>query len=125
MSGLAQRQSGERGVMEMRGRSYLAKESYVLLAICLVDMLFTGWLIHTRRGIEGNPLMSFYLQSGWPVLIAIKLTLMACPILIAEWARRIHPVFVHRALRFAIVAYLSMYAIAFVNAGISAADRIW
>ena len=106
--------------METRGGSYLAKESYMLLAICLIDMLFTGWLIHTGRGTEGNPLMSFYLENGWPVVIAVKLILIACPILIIEWARRIRPVFAHRALRFAIVAYLSMYAIAFLNAGISA-----
>lgn len=101
----------------------LATETYVILAICLVDFIFTAWLVHTRRGMEGNPLMSFYLHDGWVSLIIAKFILVACPILIAEWARRYHPEFVRRALRLAIVVYLSMYAVAFINAGITAAGH--
>ncbi len=109
--------------MEQHRRRLLANETYVLLAICLVDLLFTACLVLTRRGVEGNPLMSFYLHDGWIPLIIVKLVLIVCPILIAEWARRYHPVFVQRALRVAIVVYLSLYAVAFINAGITAAGR--
>lgn len=106
--------------MENTKRLGLARESYILLAICLVDFIFTAWLVSSRRGTEGNPLMSFYLHSGWGALIAAKVVLVAMPIFIAEWARRYRPVFVHRALRVAIVAYLSLYVVAFANGAISA-----
>ena len=106
--------------MENTKRLGLARESYILLTICLIDFIFTAWLVNTRRGMEGNPLMSFYLHSGWGALIAAKVILVAMPIFIAEWARRYRPAFVQRALRVAIVAYLSLYVIAFMNGAISA-----
>lgn len=108
--------------MECTKRLGLARESYVILAICLLDLLLTAWLIGTNRATEGNPLMSFYLSNGWPVLVGIKVLLVAMPLFVAEWARRRRPQFVHRALRFAIAVYLGMYVIAFMNAGISASD---
>lgn len=86
-------------------------------------MLFTAWLIGSRHGVEGNPLMSYYLSNGWVALIVAKLVLVAMPIFIAEWARRSRPEFVRRALRVAIAVYLSMYAVAFVNVGISAHEN--
>lgn len=101
-------------------RSFLARESCILLTICFVDLLFTLWLVCTRHGVEGNPLMSYYLRYGWLPLIGAKIVLIVSPIFIAEWARRFRTAFVERALRFAIVAYLSLYAVAFMNAGISA-----
>ncbi|HET6454669.1 MAG TPA: DUF5658 family protein [Armatimonadota bacterium] len=103
-------------------RFALAKESYIILVICLLDMALTGWLLHTKRAIEGNPIMSFYLQDGIGMMIAAKLVLIAMPLFIAEWARRYRPRFVHRALRIAIAIYISLYLIAFLNAGILACE---
>lgn len=108
--------------MERTKRLGVARESYVILAICFLDLLFTAWLITTRRAIEGNPLMSFYLSSGLGMLVGVKVLLVAMPLFVAEWARRHRPQFVHRALRFAIAVYLSVYVIAFMNAGIFASE---
>ena len=110
--------------MQNSWRFRLARETYILLVICAVDLAFTAWLITTRRGIEGNPLMSFYLHSGWGPLLLAKLVLVVMPIFIAEWARRYRPVFVRRALQFAIVVYLAAYAVAFANGTIHARSGI-
>jgi hypothetical protein len=109
-----------RPVTDNSARLRLAKETYILLAICAVDLAFTAWLVTTRHGIEGNPLMSYYLHGGWAPLLLAKLVLVIMPIFIAEWARRYHPVFVRRALQFAIVVYLAAYGVAFANGAIQA-----
>ena len=56
--------------------------------------------------------MLYYMSKGWVTLIAAKATLIVVPLFIVEWARRLRPVFVRRMLRFAIAAYLGMYAVA-------------
>jgi len=104
--------------MEHTKHPALAKESCVLLVICLLDFLSTAWLIITDRAIEGNPLMSFYLSNGWETLVGVKILLVALPIFVAEWGRRYRPRFVRRALRFAIAAYLGIYAAALVSADV-------
>ena len=98
----------------------LARETRILLVICAVDIALTVWLVTTRRGTEGNPIMSYYLHSGWGALLSAKLVLVAMPIFIAEWALRYRPRFVRRALQFAIVVYLAAYAVAFVNGAVMA-----
>jgi len=103
-------------------RPALAKESYVILAICLLDLVFTYWLIHTKQATEGNPIMSYYLSNSMGMMIAAKMVLIAMPLFVAEWARRYRPRFVHRALRIAIAIYISLYIIAFVNSGILACE---
>lgn len=109
--------------VEPKRRSGLAKESYIILAICLLDLILTGWLIDTKRATEGNPIMSFYLSNnGIGMMIAAKIVLIAMPLFVAEWARRYRPRFVHRALRIAIAIYISLYILAFVNAGILACE---
>ena len=90
----------------------LAKESYVILAICFLDLVLTLWLVTTSEAVEGNPLMAFYLDHGWVPLVAAKVVLVGFPIFIAEWARRHSPRFVRRMLRFAIAAYIGIYLIA-------------
>ena len=109
--------------MQPEKRGGLAKESYIILAICLLDLILTGWLIDTKRATEGNPIMSYYLSNnGIGMMIAAKMVLIAMPLFVAEWARRYRPRFVHRALRIAIAIYISLYIIAFVNAGILACE---
>lgn len=106
--------------MERTERFGLARETWIILFICLVDMLLTVWLLQTQRATEGNPLMAFYLDNGVWAMIGAKIVLVAMPIFVAEWARRHRPQFVHRALRFAIAVYVGLYLIAFMNAGICA-----
>ena len=100
----------------------LSGESYVILGICLLDLVLTYWLIHTKQATEGNPIMSYYLSNGIGMMIAAKMVLIAMPLFVAEWARRYRPQFVRRALRIAIAIYISLYVIAFVNAGILACE---
>ena len=101
----------------------LARESYIILAICLVDLVATIWLVATHRATEGNPVMSFYLEQGWLTLIGAKLTLVIFPIFIAEWGRRYRPAFVRRALRLAIAIYVGVYILAFMNMDVMASAR--
>lgn len=108
--------------VEPRKRPALANESYIILAICLLDLVFTYWLINTKQATEGNPIMSYYLSNGIGMMIAAKMVLIAMPLFVAEWARRYRPRFVRRALRIAIAIYISLYVIAFVNAGILACE---
>lgn len=100
-----------------------AKESYILLAICLIDLMLTIWLVSTRRATEGNPLMAFYLKKGWDSLIIAKTLLVVLPLFIAEWGRIHRPIFVKHVLRFAIIAYLVTLSIAFINKDMLALER--
>ena len=88
----------------------IAPESYVLAAVCLLDLLTTLFWVSYRDAVEGNPLMAFYLHhGGTPAFIAVKVALCALPLFITEWARRTRPQFVRSMLRFGIVAYLALY----------------
>ncbi len=101
----------------------LATESYIILVICLCDLVATIWLVATHRAIEGNPVMAFYLDRGWDVLIGAKLLLVVFPIFIAEWGRRYRPRFVRRMLRLTIAMYLGIYALSFTDTSIMASAR--
>jgi len=100
-----------------------ARESYILLGICLFDLLLTIWLVSTHRASEGNPLMAFYLRRGWDSLILVKTLLVVLPLFIAEWGRMHRPTFVRHVLRVAIVAYLVTLSLAFVNTDMLASGR--
>lgn len=90
----------------------IALESFVLGAICLLDLATTVFWVSYRNASEGNPLMAFYLHRGGTLgFIAAKLVLCVMPLFIAEWARRTNPRFVHSTLRFGIVAYIALYGI--------------
>lgn len=90
----------------------LARETWLLLAIGLLDLLSTVWLIHLGIAGEANPMMDWYLQSGglW-VFCVVKAVLLVCPLMILEWARRVHPSLGQRALRFALAGYLLLYCV--------------
>ena len=84
----------------------LAAETYAFIVLSLADLLLTVWLIHTGRASEGNPIMDFYLEQGLGTMVLAKVTLVACGLFVAEWARRYRPVFVRRAMRLVLAAYL-------------------
>ena len=87
-------------------------ESYVLAAICMLDLATTVFWVSYRNAAEGNPLMAFYLHHGGTAgFIAAKLVLIAPPLFIAEWARRTRPEFVRRSLRLGICAYIGLYGV--------------
>lgn len=93
-----------------------APETFVLAALCLLDLSSTIWWVSYRNASEGNPLMAYYLLHGGTVAFALaKLVLMVMPLFIAEWARRLRPRFVHAALRVGIAGYLGLYALGVVQ----------
>jgi len=90
----------------------LSPESWVLLFICLADLASTIFLVNSRDAVEANPLMAFYLEHGGTFGFALaKITMLAMPLAVAEWARRKRPRFVQQALRFTIMAYVVSYSL--------------
>ncbi|HUV03699.1 MAG TPA: DUF5658 family protein [Armatimonadota bacterium] len=106
--------------MEPTKRLDLARETYVLLVIYIIDLAVTAWLVLTGQAAEGNPIMSYYMSKGWGILVGMKAVLFVLPIFVLEWCRRYRTIFVHRMLRFAIIVYVGMYVAAFASAAILA-----
>ena len=96
-----------------------APESFILAALCLLDLSSTIWWVAYRSASEGNPLMAYYLAHGGFVGFAlVKIVLFIAPLFITEWARQKHPRFVRAALRVGAAAYAGLYllGVAHVNA---------
>ncbi len=87
----------------------IARESWIIGAICMADLISTIWLVSTRGGGEGNPLMRHYLEMGFLPFILAKIVLFVIPVGVMEWARRTHPRFVTNALRATIILYICIY----------------
>ncbi len=89
-----------------------ATESFILAAVCLLDLASTLFWVAYRDASEGNPIMAYYLtHGGTHTFILAKLVLLVMPLLIAEWARLSRPRFVQTALRVGIAAYLGLYGV--------------
>ena len=99
----------------------LARESWVLIGICMIDLIATLIMLNAKVAFEGNPLMSFYLRYGIGTFVLMKLALVLLPVFVFEWCRLRQPDFVRFALRAVIVTYVGVYLILFltVNAGMS------
>ena len=97
----------------------------VLIAICVIDLVSTLFLLHTHAAWEGNPLMSYYLRYGVGTFVLMKLTLIFLPVFIAEWSRQYRPRFVRFMLRVAIAAYAGTYLMLFltINVGANAPQK--
>ncbi len=91
----------------------LAKESWILAAIGIADLLTTIIFIQYRGAQEANPLFQRYWQMGVTVFILAKLACLIGPLMILEWARRRNPRFVSYALRTAIAGYILFYGVGF------------
>ena len=93
---------------------YVLPETRALALLGCFDLLVTIFLIATNRAHEGNPLMLRILSTFGPAgLAASKALLLAVPLVIAEAARKRSPVFVPRALRVGLVAYVLMLLFAY------------
>ncbi|MDE2127302.1 MAG: hypothetical protein KGJ62_12000 [Armatimonadetes bacterium] len=84
-------------------------ESYILVALCLFDLISTLWLIALGHGAEANPVMGFYVRAGLPVFAAMKLLLVFAPVVALEVLRRRRPRFIRLMLRVGIAAYAFCY----------------
>ena len=92
----------------------LMKESLILIAIGLTDLAYTLFVTRNAGAVEGNPIMSYYLQLGVGAFVVVKLGLLFLPIFIAEWSKHHKPQFVKVMMRAAIAAYLGSYILMFV-----------
>lgn len=88
----------------------LARETWLLLLIGLADLVSTILLVRSGLVREANPVMAWYLVhfGVWAFCVA-KTTLLICPLVILEWARRIKPYLGLWALRLALAGYLLLY----------------
>ncbi|HLK56614.1 MAG TPA: DUF5658 family protein [Chthonomonadaceae bacterium] len=93
----------------------IAKESWVIMAIGLADLITTIIFIQNHGAEEANPLFRRYWEMGLMAFIFAKLALLVGPLWVLEWARKRNPAFVSWALRSAIAGYLIMYGIGFIR----------
>lgn len=93
----------------------IAKESWVIMAIGLADLITTIIFIQNHGAEEANPLFKRYWEMGLLVFILAKLALLVGPLWVLEWARKRNPSFVSWALRSGIAAYLIMYGVGFAR----------
>lgn len=88
----------------------VARETWLLLAIGLADLVSTAYLV--RHGLirEANPVMAWYLvHFGMWAFCAAKTTMLVCPLMILEWVRRVEPHLGVWALRIALLGYIVLY----------------
>jgi hypothetical protein len=88
----------------------VSREGYVILGLCLVDLVLTLWLLSNGAITEGNPLMAGFLSLGVVPFIGAKIATMAMPLVVLEWARRQRPEFGSMMLRLTIVLYICCYS---------------
>jgi hypothetical protein len=87
-----------------------SRETLIVAAICLLDLVSTLFLVQTQQASEGNAVMNYYLEQGVGAFIAAKCLLFVPALIIAEWYRRRNPRLVIRTLRVVIVLYLGFYS---------------
>jgi hypothetical protein len=89
----------------------ISRESWIIAAIGIADLATTLIWVQHHKAMEANPLFARYLAMGVGWFAAMKILLLAAPIVILEWARARRPVFTRWAARFAIVAYVALYGV--------------
>ncbi|HLK59784.1 MAG TPA: DUF5658 family protein [Chthonomonadaceae bacterium] len=94
-----------------RHHAVCARESWVIAAIGLADLVTTLVWMRCYGADEANPLFAFFWQHGAWAFIAAKGFFLLGPLLVLEWARRRDPRFVLLASRVVIVAYLLLYIV--------------
>ncbi|MCE5314883.1 MAG: DUF5658 family protein [Armatimonadota bacterium] len=101
----------------------LTRESIILIAICVIDLVVTLLLVNTKTAVEGNPLMAFYLKYGTGTFVMVKLALVLLPIFVFEWSRQYKPQFVKLMLRATIATYLGVYLMLFLTINVGASNQ--
>lgn len=86
-------------------------ESITVLAICLLDLLSTIWLIAAGLATEANPMMASLMKHSLVLFCGVKMGTALCLVALTEWYRRYNPVFVRKVMRTAIAAYLMLYIV--------------
>ncbi len=95
-------------------KQFVLPETRALAYLGCFDLMATVYLLATHRAQEANPLMNHILTSFGPAGFALfKAVLLAVPLIIAEAARKRSPIFVPRALRVGLIAYVLLLLLAY------------
>ena len=86
-----------------------SRETIIIAAICLLDLLTTLYWVSQGQAKEGNPVMAYFLNVGPGAFVSAKVLTFAPALVVAEWYRTRRPEFVTRLLRWVIAAYLFLY----------------
>jgi hypothetical protein len=89
----------------------IARESLILMLICVADAISTYWLIQGGLAGEMNPVMDWVLGYGWFAFFAVKGATVVLAVSFAEWVRRRDPGFAQRWMRTAAWLYVSVWTI--------------
>ncbi len=94
--------------------AHVLPETRAIAVLGCFDLLATVFLLGTRRAMEANPLATVMLAHFGPAGFALfKAMALAVPLTIAELARRKRPIFVQKALRIGLYAYLVLLLFAY------------
>jgi|GEM_PF-1324316 hypothetical protein len=96
---------------ELLARRAGEREAVTLLLVCALDMYTTLWWVINGEAVEANPLLAwtFHIHPVWFVLLKCATCLPALALIPLIGKRRPHST--QWLLRFAIVLYISLYAI--------------
>jgi hypothetical protein len=89
----------------------IARESWIIAAIGIADLITTILFIRHHGAEEANPLFRHFWEMGLPAFILAKLACVVGPLCILEWARQRRGQFVTLASRSVIAAYLVLYCL--------------
>lgn len=89
----------------------LSRASLVIAGIGIADLVSTLLLRSNFGAAEANPLFRWYLEWGVGWFVVTKLTLVAAPIFLLEYARARKPRFTVNAMRLVVAAYVMLYVV--------------
>jgi hypothetical protein len=92
----------------------LMRETWIMAAICVFDLIGTLWLMHHHLAGEANPVMKAYLAKGEIYFVGVKLFWTFVPLALLEVVARCTGMWVRPYLRTGIIAYIGMHVVNFL-----------
>jgi hypothetical protein len=89
----------------------LARQTWILVALCVADLVSTIAFVERLEAAEANPLMGFFLAQGVVMFVLAKMLFSAGPLALLEWVRKRRPQLALRALNLTIGLYLGLYGL--------------
>lgn len=84
-------------------------ETFLLLGICMFDMLQTVYVVRSGLAIEANPVLASAMSYSPWAFISLKSVTFLAPLGAVELLRPRNPGFVRLALKFGAYGYLLVY----------------
>ena len=92
-------------------RPVVCIESVLLSILCLADMVSTLVFVSAGIAVERNPVMAACLHQSIWAFVVVKTFSFIPFLVVAEWYRRRNPLFARRAIRAAILLYVTTYVV--------------